>query len=33
MRKSDLAITADKSTVYELFACGVIAFSFIYGDN
>jgi UDP-2,4-diacetamido-2,4,6-trideoxy-beta-L-altropyranose hydrolase len=33
MLKSDLAITAGGSTLYELFACGVVTFAFIYADN
>lgn len=33
MCKSDLAITAGGSTIYELFACGVITFAFIYANN
>lgn len=33
MMKADLAITAGGSTLYELFACGVITFAFIYADN
>lgn len=33
MLQSDLAITAGGSTIYELFACGVITFAFIYADN
>lgn len=33
MLKSDLAITAGGSTIYELFACGVVTFAFIYADN
>lgn len=33
MMQCDLAITAGGSTLYELFACGVITFSFIYAEN
>ncbi len=33
MMKCDLAITAGGSTLYELFACGVITFAFIYAEN
>jgi spore coat polysaccharide biosynthesis predicted glycosyltransferase SpsG len=33
MLQSDFAITAGGSTIYELFACGVVTFAFIYAEN
>lgn len=33
MQKSDFAISAGGSTIYELFACGVIPFAFCYAEN
>lgn len=33
MKRSDYAITAGGSTIYELFACGVIPIAFIYAKN